>query len=121
VVAKLSAKIAIREFEKNRAAKNMLERIPLALVGLACGAFLSYFLAASEGGTTRLLLAAGAGIAFLAASAAAWQAGSSLHTWLAVRRIDAEETASPLDLADEINPENLSLPIEPERTCPSHS
>ena len=81
-VANVSAEVAIRTFEKNRAAKNAIDRVPLMLVGLACGIFLLYFATTQNAGLPQVLLFAGAAVSLLAGAGAGWQAVSVLRRWM---------------------------------------
>jgi hypothetical protein len=92
-LANLSAKAAIRSFEKTRAAKHAFDRLPLMMVGLACGLFLLYFAGTCGGQFMQTLLYAAVGFSFLAAAAAAGQAVLVLIRCLAV----SPDVPSPLD------------------------
>jgi hypothetical protein len=85
-LANISATAAIRTFEKGRAAKNAFDRVPLIMVGLSCGLFLLYFATTCDNPMMQMLLYAGVGLSFLAASVAAGQALSVLFRWLATAR-----------------------------------
>lgn len=81
-VANLSARTAIRAFEKNRAANHAIHRVPLMLVGLVCGAFLLFLATRGESGDVQTVLYAGAAVSLFAGSAAGWQAVSVLCRWM---------------------------------------
>jgi hypothetical protein len=85
-LANISATAAIRTFEKGRAAKNAVDRLPLIMVGLSCGLFLLYFATTCDNPMMQILLYAGVGLSFLAATGAAGQALSVLFCWLATAR-----------------------------------
>ncbi len=81
-VANVSAQAAIRTFEKNLAHKNALDRVPLMLVGLACGIFLFFFATTRNAGFAQALLFAGAAVSLIAGAGAGWQAVSVLRRWM---------------------------------------
>ncbi len=89
-LANISATAAIRTFEKGRAAKNAFDRLPLIMVGVSCGLFLLYFATTCDSQMMQILLYAGVGLSFLAATAAAAQALSVLFRWLATARQPSE-------------------------------
>jgi hypothetical protein len=77
-VANLSATAAIRDFEKNQAARKTFDRLPLLLIGLVCGLMLLYsaFLSGKWG------MFVGAGAAFVGAALTAWQLLALAPRWL---------------------------------------
>jgi hypothetical protein len=81
-VANITAEAAIRTFEKSRATKHAVDRVPLMLVGLACGIALFYLACARPIGLAQVLLFAGAAVSLLASAGAAWQAVSVLRHWM---------------------------------------
>jgi hypothetical protein len=81
-VANLSARTAIHAFEKNRAAKRAIHRVPLMLVGLVCGAILLFLATSGAIGDVRTVLYAGAAVSLFAGSAAGWKAVSVLCRWM---------------------------------------
>jgi hypothetical protein len=78
-VASLSAKAAIRTYEKSQAARKTVDRLPLLLIGLICALMLLY--TAFSSGEKFLLV--GAGVAFLGAALTAWQVMLIVLRWLA--------------------------------------
>jgi hypothetical protein len=78
-VANLSATAAIRTFERSQAVRKTADRLPLLLIGLACGLMLLY--SALTSGQTTLFV--GAAAAFGGAVLAASQLLVILSRWLA--------------------------------------
>ena len=77
-VANLSATAAIRDFEKNQAARKTFDRLPLLLIGVVCGLMLLYSALASG----RSGMFVGAGAAFVGAALTAWQLLAVARRWL---------------------------------------
>ena len=82
VVANLSAKAAIRTYEKSQAARKTVDRLPLLLIGLICALMLLY--TAFSSGEKAMLV--GAGVAFLGAALTAWQLMIIVLRWLLASR-----------------------------------
>jgi hypothetical protein len=99
-LANLSAKAAIRNFEKSRATKHAFDRLPLLMVGLSCGLFLLYFASTSDGRLMQLLLYTGMAASFLAAIAAAGQAVSVLLRWMATSKENESLTDQAADRSE---------------------
>jgi chromate transport protein ChrA len=85
-LAHISAQAAIRSFEKARATRQALNRLPVLLVSLLCGVFLLYTAVSSSQSLIYLATAA----AFVIALDAGWHAVRPLLDWRATAQT-AEE------------------------------
>lgn len=92
-VANLSATAAIRDFEKNQAARKTFDRLPLLLIGVICGLMLLY--SALSSGKSGMFV--GAGAAFVGAALTAWQLLIVARRWLSASQ--PVEQVSRNDLA----------------------